>query len=148
MVLAAKLVDAAAAVAKFAAAAAWAETIALSNCAALLGVTDAAAPLDDLPLTVFDCEELDDVEVDPVPDDEPEPLEPELEEPELPEPLEPDEPELEPVVDPVPELEPLLLEDMLPAITTLFANKLIPPVLPPVLVIEPLELILCAVAVT
>lgn len=131
--------------------------MAVSNCAAVAGVTDVTLPLDDLPLTVFDWDEPDEDEFEPE-FEEPEPPELELEEPELLEPdlLEPDEDEFEPEFEelelpepefdePVPldpEVDPLPLEDTLPATTTILANKLIPPVPPPELVIEPLAVIL------
>ena len=69
--------------------------------------------------------------------------EPELPEPELPEPEPPVPEELEPEE---PELVPLA--ETLPATTTEPPSKFTPPVLPPVLVTDPVALILCAVAVT
>lgn len=106
---------------------------------------------------VLDCAIKVELEEPELPDLElPELEEFELGDPELvePEPVEPDpvEPELDPEVLPEPLPEPLPgllpLDDTLPASTTLLANKLTPPVVPPELVTEPLALMLCAVAVT
>ena len=114
----------------------------------------------------FVCEPADPVLVEP--EDEPELPEPELLDPELPElepepvePVEPDDPPVEVpvevfdvVLDVVPVLplptepEEVPFADKLPAITTLLPNRLIPPVLPPVLETEPVALMLSAVADT
>ena len=119
----------------------------------------------------FVCEPVDPAFVEP--EDEPELLCPGLLDPELPEPELDPEPELEPelvdpddppvevpvevfdvVLDVVPVLPPptepeeVPFADKLPAITTLLPNRLIPPVLPPVLETEPVALMLSAVADT
>lgn len=138
--------------------------IAVNNCWAEAGVGLALEPFEDLPVEVFDCEpvldEEEPVPVDPDPLD-PEPLDPVPDEPELldpedepdPELLDPDEPldvdpevPLELVPDEEPELLPLA--ETLPVITALVAKRVTPPLLPPVLVTDPLDVMLCAVAVT
>ena len=95
-------------------------------------------------------EEVPEPEVEEPELPEPEEPEPEPEEPEPlePEPLEPEVvvPELLVVPDDEPEFAPLA--ETLPATITVPPSKFTPPALPPELDTEPLELILCAVAVT
>ena len=139
MTWAAALASAAFAMTALADAAACAAAIAVNNCCADAGVGAALELLEDLPVDVFDCDPLLDV-------DDPLPVEPD-------EPLEPDELlEVEPEVPPEPAPEdvpvPPPLAETLPVINAVEANNSTPPVLPPELVIDPLDVILCAVAVT